>query len=420
MKEHLPDDDSEINYLACADLLKQMSGADSPEAYEYVKAVSSYIIGIQNSLAIGKRTLNWDLSNGKSINLTNRNVATSRVAELLGVGDVVAKSETVEMFEHGNETSRTGNLMQKAAGTEANTYLKRHADTINESSLSSDVATARKEHGLAQKISGNFQRQMINLQVLDYITGQIDRNHGNYFLQEDENGMLTGVTGIDNDLSFGDYNPDDYGAIDKHGRSIVNKKGDKFLIPYMDANMAERIKNINKDQLSFLLGDLLDEKSIDQACERLAKVQKLLKEKEADPNDHFLLQDNEWNQETLKKFFTEERDATFGGTSYLQRLFAVENFKTSENNLSSYQTTRMRNNQWLHFLRENALDSSEKIANFLISILPSELSTRDYMKGELLSKGQRGELSPDIPLDELPISNPISVEIEHFLQTLPE
>lgn len=56
---------------------------------------------------------------------------------------------------------------------------------------------------ISQKITGNLQRQLVNLQVLDYITGQIDRHTNNYFIQEDEStGMLTGVTGIDNDFSI--------------------------------------------------------------------------------------------------------------------------------------------------------------------------------------------------------------------------
>ena len=53
----------------------------------------------------------------ESLSLSKRNVATSRLAELLGLGDLVARSETATLVD-ADGTSRSGNLMQAAEGQE--------------------------------------------------------------------------------------------------------------------------------------------------------------------------------------------------------------------------------------------------------------------------------------------------------------
>ena len=255
-----------------------------PEFSSYVKTVCALANSYDTTSdhMQGRGYLNLNLQNGKSVNLTNRNVATSHMADLLGAGDVIARSETVEMIEPGKSTPRVGNLMQKAEGKAAAYY--------SSSSYSGDVS---------KKITGNLQRQLVNLQVLDYITGQIDRHTNNYFIQEDKDtGMLTGVTGIDNDFSFG--NNEQLGStIGENGISIFHDDG-TFLIPHMDAAMADRILAVNKDQLLFLLGDLLEPAAIDGAWKRLSQVQTAIKKKKEEEGNHFFLQNHEWNAETLE------------------------------------------------------------------------------------------------------------------------
>lgn len=424
MRKNYPinDLDKDSFYVACGSKLEKIPGISTAKTYKYVNAVSKSLKALYDlTNNVEKTYLGLDLSDGKSVNLTNRNVATSRVAELLGIGDVVAKSETVEMIEPGQKNGRIGNLMQAAKGTEGKAYLNQNINEIKEHALSSDITTARKKYGLANKVSGNFQRQMMNLQVLDYITGQQDRHAGNYFVQEDENGMLTGVTGIDNDYSFGQYRQNDKDNGVGHGRSLVNKNADKFVIPHMDANLAERIKNISKDQFVFLLGDLLDNNSIDLAWGRLSNVQRLLKEKETGPKDHFLLQDNEWNADTLKEFFTEDESIYADNTTYLQYMFLYNNYSTSENKVNAYKKNKEKNAIWKHFIKENHLNSSEKIADFIVSLIKkshshAEYDTSAYEIGQTLAAGQDGLLDPDIPYYEYPTY--FTGKIDIFLKQL--
>ena len=285
-----------------------------PEFSSYVNSLcalaDSYDITSYNIRTKG--LLNVNLQDGESINLTNRNVATSRMADLLGAGDVIARSETVEMVEPGKATGRVGNLMQKAEGKAAAAIAERYKNK-----------TASSDSGdISQKITGNLQRQLVNLQVLDYITGQIDRHTNNYFIQEDEStGMLTGVTGIDNDFSFGDAFQLK-NIIGQNGISIFNDDG-TFHIPHMDAAMADRILAVNKEQLFFLLGDLLEPSAIENAWKRLAQVQTAIKKEKEESGSHFFLQNQEWNAETLEEFKNTIVTGMFNkksGGTYVSRL----------------------------------------------------------------------------------------------------
>ncbi|WP_282782534.1 hypothetical protein [Phaeodactylibacter xiamenensis] len=54
----------------------------------------------------------------------------------------------------------------------------------------------------ADNLNLKFVNDLFNLQVIDYITGQTDRNLTNLFV-EDQDGKFTGIKGIDSDTSFG-------------------------------------------------------------------------------------------------------------------------------------------------------------------------------------------------------------------------
>ena len=47
-----------------------------------------------------------------------------------------------------------------------------------------------------------LKKDIANLQILDWLCGNPDRHFHNIFYKFDEAGNVTGVVGIDNDLSF--------------------------------------------------------------------------------------------------------------------------------------------------------------------------------------------------------------------------
>ena len=91
----------------------------------------------------------------------------------------------------------------------------------------------------------------------------------------------------------------------------------------MDAAMADRILAVNKEQLFFLLGDLLDPSAIENAWKRLAQVQTAIKKEKEESGSHFFLQNQEWNAETLEEFKNTTVTGMFNkklGGTYVSRL----------------------------------------------------------------------------------------------------
>lgn len=121
------------------------------------------------------------LDEGGVVNMSRRNVATSRMASLLGLEELIAKSQTVDITDEATGRLIRGNLMDQAEGIE---YADASEDMIN------------------GKVTSSFLRDVTNLQVLDVLCGQLDR-HGGNMMYKVENGNITGVQGIDNDAAFG-------------------------------------------------------------------------------------------------------------------------------------------------------------------------------------------------------------------------
>lgn len=223
---------------------------------------------------------------GKKVNVSCRNVATSRVAELLGVGNLVAKSESVVITDnYGN--SFTGNLMQSAKGG------KSAAADAAESKIgegSNEMSKGSKNGGYQIKtaVSGGFQRDLCNLQILDCVCGQIDRHRGNYLVTQNDDGEMTGLQGIDNDAAFG-LNEDNLMAdSERSTRSVVNKETGLMQLPFVDADLASRIESIDASALEYILKDLLSAEEIKATVIRFNKIKQAIKNtKKTDP-DRFL------------------------------------------------------------------------------------------------------------------------------------
>lgn len=288
---------------AMAGKLDDFRGVPKSEEAEYakfVKRVKEMSSNWETTYRQMTDGLNMNLKEGDTVHLSNRNVATSRVAEALGIGNLIAKSETVEMQEPGQKKGRVGNFMKEAKG--------REAIEIERNEKSADAR--------AQRVTGDFQNQMASLQVLDFLTGQVDRHKKNYLVQEDENGMFTGVTGIDNDYSFGNgkivNNSNGTATIGTHGRSVVDTDGN-LIIPHMDKKLANCILALTEEQLTYMLIDLLEPKAIEYACQRLSMLKNAISEEMKRKESKVFLSDGEWNEDTLNRF----RSAGNGCGTYL-------------------------------------------------------------------------------------------------------
>ena len=210
---------------------------------------------------------------GGTANMTRRNVATSRIADLLGLGKLVAKSRTVEIHDEATGKTIRGNLMDQAEGEE---YGK-----IKDKLKNSEIASG-------------FMRDLTNLQVLDALCGQVDRNTGN-MLYKTDNGKLSGVQAIDNDASFG-TNTDVLSATvgDYKDARVFDVESGEMVVPYMDDELAQRIENLDSEVVRYVLADLLKEEEIQAFIQRLDKMKEGIQKARKEHPDRFLKGDKAW------------------------------------------------------------------------------------------------------------------------------
>lgn len=220
-------------------------------------------------------------------NLLSRNIATRRIAELLGIAELVVKAGPMELTIGGKVYH--GVYMNKAEGI--------------------DVYAPGGEQRLVQAVNDrnpSFQKALSGLQLLDAICGQVDRHVGNmiYSVQEqDGKQRLIGVQGIDNHLCFGKKNcmmGNHKYLIDNNGKvAFITKRAIADAIPAVDKRVAENIMALNKSVLNYAVGDILDAEEIGYLNMRVNYVKSVvgpkLKDKEV------LEYDSDWTEEIAER-----------------------------------------------------------------------------------------------------------------------
>ena len=302
----------------------------------------------QELMSLCESTINTDTNvfnktlanvSGKA-NMNARNVATSRIAKMLN-SKIIAKSEMVNLHKNGSTESISGSVMDKAEGIEGASLIKQYAKLIiSDSSFGSIENIDEREKAIHNElkrtvkdlVTGSFQKEMADLQVIDYLCGQIDRHSANYFIKTDKDGKFTGLQGIDNDLSFGDakQQKNSY-VIGNHGRAVINES-DELQIPHMSRGLAMNIQIMNEDMVRFALQDLIEEPEIEAFCERLKKLKTAIgKEFIKDPKESKLRIDKEWNEDTLNDFLGADSDSLYnnqhnGTSNYLGNMIEFFTF----------------------------------------------------------------------------------------------
>ena len=236
-----------------------------------------------------------------------RNVATSRLSEALGEQDLVAKSRLAVLREEG-VPDKEGIIMAKAKGKSSQ-------------QLSKDLRFFEKQafngQGIYQiRLSKDVQRKFANLQLGDYIAGQIDRHEGNYFVDYKILDMgvglgavefyITSIQGIDNDLSFGRLGDQD--VLNGVGCLPAFSVGWKLSLPFIDRGIADRLQELSGSTIKYIFADLLSSEEMDALKDRFKYLQIAISQHY---NKTHKLDSDEWNQASL--------DATLASDNYLSR-----------------------------------------------------------------------------------------------------
>lgn len=190
-----------------------------------------------------------------------RSVALYRLDQLFDAG-VTARAEFAVHKGAGGK-SALGTVLESAKGSAAGdmTYGldKKHAKNLRSQGGETKGAVALDDPVL--------QRGMNKLQLLDAIAGQLDRHMGNFYVDSDDNGNVTGVTGIDLDMAFGSEMT---GVDTSHADGAFNYKG---LPEFIDEEMGLKILQIQPGDLRAALTGLLPKGEVEATVARFREVQ---------------------------------------------------------------------------------------------------------------------------------------------------
>ena len=190
---------------------------------------------------------------GEGARLDNRNAAMCSAADLLGVSHLVAKSAPMKLIGPNGEVTE-GTFMKKGKGLDPDN-LTNSALGISENALNGT--------------DGKGFKDLADLQVLDFLCGNVDRHGGNLFYQF-QNGKFCGVQAIDNDCAFGSLRPT---GVSNINRLVVPKN-----MKAISRSMYNRILTLTPEELKFALrGYGLSESELEASAYRLDKLQTELK-----------------------------------------------------------------------------------------------------------------------------------------------
>lgn len=200
--------------------------------------------------------------------ISKRNVATSRMAELLGIGDMVAKSVMADVIINGKKMS--GIAMEEAKG--------------QSTGLAHDKAAKKQKR---TNYSPNAFRQLLNLQIFDIICGQVDRNGANYLAEEEEIEKtdiieFTKIKAIDNDMAFGNLKYND--LLDRGDDGLNRMRNIESMgelhVPAMDKKFADSILALDAEKINYALCDVLSIEEREALIDRVKGVQKAIRRRQ--------------------------------------------------------------------------------------------------------------------------------------------
>lgn len=193
-------------------------------------------------------------------NIDKRNVAMSTMSEMLGKKGLIATAKPMVVVMNGKPV--TGTFMTRAF--EYNAYDNKKDNPI-------------KDLGPEAYDNPAVFDDIAALQALDYICGNLDRHPGNIMLKfEEVNGekKLVGITGIDNDMSWGVNNP---------AKGNQDTIGNIFVRPEqmcaIGKKTADYIMGLTFENMKLSLrGYKLDDGALEFAWKRTQRLQEAIKE----------------------------------------------------------------------------------------------------------------------------------------------
>ena len=236
------------------------------------------VLDIAHGILDHKITIGFMESAGinKNARIDLRNCAMSNMAKLLCHSELLAEAKPMEIYIDGKAVD--GVFMENAEGVD-----------INNLNADNDIKTTPENFFNSHALS-----QLADLQVLDYICGNVDRHNGNIIFQfeklPDGTQRVQSIKGIDNDCSFGTI------QLNKEERVFLKMAGPAG-IGYINKEMADKLANMNIDVLKLVLAnDGLSHDEIKAASDRMEMVKELIAEKKIQ-----IMDKTDWDKANLSE-----------------------------------------------------------------------------------------------------------------------
>ena len=216
--------------------------------------------------------------------LSNRNVATTRMAQLLNISSLIPLSCTARMHSQQSPQECHGVVMAQAKGVPLSDLLQKKLPVV---------------------YTPEAIRQLSQLQLFDTICGQIDRNLSNRFVTYKEVNnqiQITGIQGIDNDMAFGRMNYHELNrTVDGTYQLPVFENNKRCTLPALDGNLVASLFALSDEVVRHTMGDLLSEEDIRALLDRIAGVRETIYTSMQD-NPQLVVESDHWDNRVAARF----------------------------------------------------------------------------------------------------------------------
>ncbi len=207
-------------------------------------------------------------------NVTDRNCAMTRIANVLGLGKLLADSHSMTIVDEKSGKKIDGVFMSTSKGTLFADLMLEPGYELAVKNVENGEENPYKEDKAHQEYAIDIKnkylkKDLADMQILDFICGNVDRHQENmtYII---EDGCMTGVQGIDNDKSMGCLKPDP--GIKKESLPALN---DMYVI---SESVAKKVAGMTLESLDFILKGLqLSKEEIKAAYDRTVQVKNYIK-----------------------------------------------------------------------------------------------------------------------------------------------
>jgi hypothetical protein len=164
----------------------------------------------------------------------NKQLATYKLSALFGIQDIIPAVWFASFCDDGR--NYVGTLMDKASGMPPSDILPKDRLNYNKKTFLKDIT---------------------NLEYFDAICYQLDHRLDNYYVTQDENGVIDRVVAFDNDAARTFFvSPNVPPKTYADASSVISGDG-TVRRPYMDKDFKEKLMDITKNDLKNCVGEYL-------------------------------------------------------------------------------------------------------------------------------------------------------------------